>query len=229
MFETLKPLPPDAILGIMTLFRADPHRGKSTCSVGVYQDEQGRTPVLASVKRAEKAIIDAQDSKTYVAIAGNAGFNRGVEELRLRRESSRAQGRPRRDGADAGRQRRLEHRGALAGAREAEREDLLERPVVAEPFPLLKLSGLTLESYPYYDFKKHRVDFDAMKAKLDTAKAGEIVLIHGCCHNPCGADLTKDQWQDLARSASGAGSCRSSISLIRGSPRASSRTRTERD
>ena len=81
VFETLKPLPPDAILGIMTLFRADPHQGKIDLSVGVYQDEQGRTPVLASVKRAEKAIIDAQDSKTYVAIAGNAGFNRGVEDL----------------------------------------------------------------------------------------------------------------------------------------------------
>ena len=81
VFETLKPLPPDAILGIMTLFRADPHSGKIDLSVGVYQDEQGRTPVLESVKRAEKAIIDAQDTKTYVAIAGNAGFNRGVEQL----------------------------------------------------------------------------------------------------------------------------------------------------
>ena len=81
MFETLKPLPPDAILGIMTLFRADPHAGKIDLSVGVYQDEQGRTPVLASVKRAEQTIIEKQDSKTYVAIAGNAGFNRGVEEI----------------------------------------------------------------------------------------------------------------------------------------------------
>jgi len=81
VFETLKPLPPDAILGIMTLFRADPHPGKIDLSVGVYQDEQGRTPVLASVKRAEKAILEKQESKTYVAIAGNAGFNRGVEEL----------------------------------------------------------------------------------------------------------------------------------------------------
>ena len=81
MLETLKPLPPDAILGIMTLFRADAHPGKIDLSVGVYQDEQGHTPVLASVKRAEKAIIDAQDTKTYVAIAGNAGFNKGVEEL----------------------------------------------------------------------------------------------------------------------------------------------------
>ncbi len=81
MFETLKPLPPDAILGIMTLFRADQHPKKIDLSVGVYQDENGLTPVLASVKRAERTIIDAQNSKTYVAIAGNAGFNRGMEEL----------------------------------------------------------------------------------------------------------------------------------------------------
>src|ERR1043165_8269788 len=81
VFETLKPLPPDAILGIMTLFRADQHAGKIDLSVGVYQDEQGRTPVLASVKRAEKTILEKQDSKTYVSIAGNAGFNKGIEEV----------------------------------------------------------------------------------------------------------------------------------------------------
>src|SRR5690606_8399197 len=81
VIETLKPIPPDAILGIMSLFRADPHPGKIDLSVGVYQDEQGKTPVLSSVKRAERAVLEAQDTKTYVAIAGNAGFNRGIEEL----------------------------------------------------------------------------------------------------------------------------------------------------
>jgi aspartate aminotransferase len=198
VFETLKPLPPDAILGIMTLFRADQHVGKIDLSVGVYQDEQGRTPVLASVKRAEKAIIDAQDSKTYVAIAGNAGFNRGVEELVYGANHPALKG---------GRVATVQTPGGSGGLSVAAHLLVRAKPgakiYLSDPswpnhFPLLKLAGLTLDSYPYYDFKKHRVDFDAMKAKLETAKAGEIVLLHGCCHNPCGADLTKEQWQDLA-------------------------------
>jgi aspartate aminotransferase len=198
VFETLKPLPPDAILGIMTLFRADQHAGKIDLSVGVYQDEQGRTPVLASVKRAEKAIIDAQDSKTYVAIAGNAGFNRGVEELVYGASHPALK---------AGRVATVQTPGGsgglsvaghlLARAKPGARVYLSE-PTWPNHFPLLTLAGLTLDGYPYYDLKKHLVDFDAMQAKLETAKAGDIVLLHGCCHNPCGADLSKQQWQDLA-------------------------------
>jgi aspartate aminotransferase len=198
VLETLKPLPPDAILGIMTLFRADTHPGKIDLSVGVYQDEHGRTPVLASVKRAEKAIIDAQDSKTYVAIAGNAAFNRGMEEL-LYGASHPA--------LKAGRVATVQTPGGSGGLSVAGHLIARAKPgakiYLSDPswpnhFPLLKLAGLTLESYPYYDFKKHRVDFDAMTAKLQSAAAGDLVLIHGCCHNPCGADLTKNEWLELA-------------------------------
>jgi aspartate aminotransferase len=198
VLETLKPPPPDAILGIMTLFRADQHAGKIDLSVGVYQDEQGRTPVLASVKRAEKAIIDAQDSKTYVAIAGNAGFNRGVEELVYgANHPALKAGRiatVQTPGGSGG----LSVAGHLLARAKPGAKVYLSEPTWPNHLPLLTLAGLTLESYPYYDFKQHRVDFDAMKAELETAKGGELVLIHGCCHNPCGADLTKQQWQDLA-------------------------------
>ena len=198
MFETLKPLPPDAILGIMTLFRADQHPKKIDLSVGVYQDENGLTPVLASVKRAERTIIDAQNSKTYVAIAGNAGFNRGMEELLY--------------GADhpalkAGRVTTVQTPGGSGGLSVAghliQRARPNARVHISDPswpnhLPLLKLSGLTLETYPYYDYKRHRVDFDAMTAHLEKVPAGDLVLIHGCCHNPCGADLSKEQWNALA-------------------------------
>jgi aspartate aminotransferase len=197
VFETLKTLPPDAILGIMTLFRADPHPGKIDLSVGVYQDEQGRTPVLASVKRAERAVIEAQDTKTYVAIAGNAGFNRGLEELLYgANHPALKAGRVvtvQTPGGSGG----LSVAGHLVARAHPGARVYLSDPSWPNHLPLLKLSGLTLENYPYYDYKKHRVDFDAMVAKLDQAKAGELVLIHGCCHNPCGADLTKEQWHAL--------------------------------
>ncbi len=199
MFETLKPMPPDAILGIMTLFRADKDPGKIDLSVGVYQDEQGLTPVLASVKRAEKAIIEAQDSKTYVAIAGNAGFNSGIAELLYGKDHPALKG---------GRVATVQTPGGSGGLSVAghllARSKPNARVYVSDPswpnhIPLLKMSGLELETYPYYDYAHHRVDFDAMVGKLDKAKAGEIVLIHGCCHNPCGADLSREQWEALTQ------------------------------
>jgi len=199
VFETLKPMPPDAILGIMTLFRADKDPGKIDLSVGVYQDEQGLTPVLASVKRAEKAIIEAQDSKTYVAIAGNAGFNSGIAELLYGKDHPALKG---------GRVATVQTPGGSGGLSVAghllARSKPNARVYVSDPswpnhIPLLKMSGLELETYPYYDYAHHRVDFDAMVGKLDKAKAGEIVLIHGCCHNPCGADLSREQWEALTQ------------------------------
>ena len=197
MFETLKPLPPDAILGIMTLFRADPHASKIDLSVGVYQDEQGRTPVLASVKRAEQAMLEKQDSKTYVAIAGNASFNRGIEEVLYGKDHPALK---------AGRVATVQTPGGSGGLSIAGHLVARARPgariYVSDPTwpnhqPLLKVSGLQLDTYPYYDYAQHRVDFDPMLARLDKASAGELVLIHGCCHNPCGADLSREQWQAL--------------------------------
>jgi aspartate aminotransferase len=197
VLETLKPLPPDAILGIMTLFRADPHPGKIDLSVGVYQDDRGHTPILASVKRAEKALLDVQDTKTYVAIAGNAGFNKGVEDLIYgTNHPVLKSGRVctvQTPGGSGG----LSVAGHLLARAKPNAKIYLSDPSWPNHLPLLKTAGLTLDTYPYYDFKKHRVDFEAMVKKLETIPAGEIVLIHGCCHNPCGADLSKDQWQTL--------------------------------
>jgi aspartate aminotransferase len=198
VFESLKALPADAILGIMTLFRADTSPRKVDLSVGVYQDETGRTPVLECVKRAERAILEEQDTKTYVAIAGNAGFNRGVEEILY------GKGHP---AIAAGRVATVQSPGGSGGlgvagyliarARPGTKIHLSD-PTWPNHSPLLKLSGLVLEQYPYYDYATHRVKFDAMTAALEKAAAGDSVLLHGCCHNPCGADLTREQWSALA-------------------------------
>ncbi len=118
--------------------------------------------MLASVKRAEQAILEKQDSKTYVAIAGNAGFNKRRRGAAVRQRPSRAEGRPRVHGADARRQRRLEHRRPSCRAREDRtREIYVSDPTWPNHQPLLKVSGLQLDTYPYYDYAKHRVDFDA--------------------------------------------------------------------
>jgi aspartate aminotransferase len=198
VFESLKALPADAILGIMTLFRADANPRKVDLSVGVYQDETGRTPVLECVRRAEREILDEQDTKTYVAIAGNPGFNRGVEEILYGKGHA---------AVAAGRVATVQSPGGSGGLGVAGQLIARARPAakvyMSDPTwpnhsPLLKLSGLVLEQYPYYDYATHRVKFDAMTAALEKANAGDSVLLHGCCHNPCGADLTREQWSVLA-------------------------------
>lgn len=198
MFETLKPLPPDAILGIMTLFRADPHPGKIDLSVGVYQDASGRTPILEAVKRAEHALIDAQDTKTYVAIAGNPAFNRGAERLLFGADHPALKdGRVSTVQAPGG-SGALSVAGHLIARSKPNARVWISDPSWPNHLPLLKLSGLVLETYPYYDFGAHGVNFEAMLAKLEAVPAGDLVLLHGCCHNPSGADLSNEQWDALA-------------------------------
>ncbi len=198
MFEKLQLLAPDAIIGIMALFREDQDPRKVDLSVGVYQDESGNTPVMECVKRAEKQIVENQTTKSYVGIAGNADFNRGMEKLLF--------------GADhpvlaAGRVATVQSPGGSGGlcvaAHLLHRANPDVRVWLSDPswpnhLPLLSLAGLQLESYPYYDRDAHAIDFDAMMACFEKLDAGEIVLIHGCCHNPCGADLSQTQWQALA-------------------------------
>ena len=195
MFGGLEPLPADAILGIMTMFRADRDPGKVDLSVGVYQDESGNTPVFDCVKRAERALIDEEKTKTYVAIAGNADFNRGIEQLLFGEGSSAiTDGRVATVQAPGG-------SGALSVAGHLiQRAQPGSRVVLSDPswpnhLPLLKLSGLTIEHYPYYDFATHRIDFDAMVGAIEKLRAGDLLLLHGCCHNPSGADLSAAQWK----------------------------------
>jgi aspartate aminotransferase len=198
VFETLKPLPPDAIIGIMALFRADPAPDKVDLSVGVYQDETGHTPVLECVKRAERELLEAEDTKTYVAIAGNADFNRGMEALLLGADHPAS-----RDGRVAtvqapGGSGAISVVGHLIQRARPGSKVYLSDPSWPNHLPLLSLAGLALEHYPYYDRDRHELDFDAMSAALEKAAAGDVVLVHGCCHNPCGADLSSEQWTALA-------------------------------
>jgi aspartate aminotransferase len=198
VFESLKTLPADAILGIMTLFRADASPRKVDLSVGVYQDETGRTPVLECVKQAEREIVEEQDTKTYVAIAGNPGFNRGVEELLYGKgHAALADGRVATVQAPGGSGGLSVAAHLLARVRPGMKVYMSD-PTWPNHSPLLKLAGLTLEQYPYYDYASHSVKFDAMAAAIENVAAGDSVLLHGCCHNPCGADLKREQWDVLA-------------------------------
>jgi aspartate aminotransferase len=199
VFESLKSLPPDAIIGIMALFRADQDPRKVDLSVGVYQDDKGRTPVLECVKRAEREIFEKQETKSYVGIAGNLGFNRGIEELMYGRNHAAFN-----DGRVAtvqtpGGSGAICVVGHLIHRAKPGTTVYLSDPSWPNHLPLLRLAGLRLEHYGYYDHHEHRVDFDSMLTAVKGMKAEDVILIHGCCHNPCGADLTQEQWRELAQ------------------------------
>ena len=198
VFQSLEPLPPDAIIGIMALFRQDADPRKVDLSVGVYQDESGNTPVLECVRRAEQEILKEQSTKSYVGIAGNADFNESMEAMLFGIDHpARTAGRvvsvqtPGGSGA-------LSVAGHVIVRAQPQARVWLSDPSWPNHLPLLRLAGLQLEQYPYYDYENHRIDFDAMLAKFNDLGPGDLVLLHGCCHNPCGADLSRDQWGVLA-------------------------------
>ncbi len=197
MFQELNSLNPDAILGLMLKFRADPSSTKVDLGVGVFRDLSGNTPILACVRRAEQAVLAAQLTKSYVSAAGREEFNSAVEALVLGdAHVARREGRARTVQAPGG-------CGALRVGAELIRAAAPHATVyVSDPtwgnhVPLLGSSGLRLERYPYYDPATHELRFGAMMERLEGATAGDVVLLHACCHNPTGADLDREQWNSL--------------------------------
>lgn len=197
MFERLATLPADPILGLMSLFRNDPNPRKVDLGVGIYKNEQGETPVLASVLEAEKRLLSRQTSKAYVGPAGNTAFNSAMSSLLLGQSSALAEGRFAAVQTPGG-------CGALRVAAELIKTAnpsatiWVSDPTWGNHIPLLGNTGLTIRQYPYFDAATSAVDFDSMMAALAQVKAGDLVLLHGCCHNPSGADLSPEQWRRVA-------------------------------
>lgn len=197
MFETLDTLPPDPILGVTAAFRRDTSPLKVDLGVGVYRDESGNTPVPAAVRAAEQALIGAQTSKSYVGPAGNVDFNERIVALALGTQAASL----------ADRTATIQTVGGCGALRlgaelvKVSRPDTVVHvsdPTWANHEPLIGSSGLRLERYPYFDAARREVAFDAMLAHVSRLPAASLVLLHACCHNPTGADLTPAQWTALA-------------------------------
>lgn len=197
MFDHLSKLPADPILGLMALYRADPSPHKVDLGVGVYKDDQGSTPVLDAVKQAEQQLLAEQVSKSYVGPAGNADFNLGMGRLLLGDDASLVEQRFAAVQTPGG-------CGALRVAAELVKVAYpaatiwVSDPTWGNHIPLLGDAGLNIKTYPYYDRATSRICFDEMVEQLQKAAAGDLVLLHGCCHNPTGADLSKEQWKVVA-------------------------------
>jgi len=198
MLETLSAFPADPILKLMGELQNDPRSNTVDLGVGVYRTEEGATPVLEAVKRAEARILESEMTKTYVGPAGNLGYNKAISELILGAEHSVL-----RDN----RSRTIQAPGGCGALKAI--ADLIARskpgatihvsqPTWANHEAIFSGAGLNIEFYSYYDKQRSALLFDAMLEDLKQAKAGDIVLLHGCCHNPCGADLSPQQWKIVA-------------------------------
>jgi len=197
MFADLEKLAPDPILGVTIAFRADPTPNKVDLGVGVYRDARGQTPIPAAVREAEGAVLSGQTSKTYVGPLGNAEFNQRIAELALGPLMARLRERVATIQTVGG-------CGALrlgAEILKATGKDPVvhvSTPTWANHEPLLGSSGLALQRYPYYDAAAHRLELERMLDALGSIPPGNVVLLHGCCHNPTGADLAPAEWEQVA-------------------------------
>lgn len=195
MFQQLERLISDSILGLMAKYRADPTPHKVDLGVGVYRDLSGNTPILDCVRRAEKEVLAAQTTKSYVSAAGREEFNVAVEELVLGASHSVRRDKRARTLQAPGGCGALRVGAELIKAASPTAVVHLSDPTWGNHAPLLGGCGLKLERYPYYDAAAHELRFTAMLQRLQSAAAGDVVLIHACCHNPTGADLSTEQWQ----------------------------------
>ncbi len=196
MFGSVQPAPPDPILGLSAAFKQDPNPEKVNLGVGVYKDAAGRTPVLDAVKQAERRLIEQEDTKAYLPIEGDQAYGRLVRELMF--------------GAD----HQAVHHGATAhtpggtGALRVAADYLhavhgrspvwLSDPSWPNHKGIFQAAGLDVRTYPYFDPATNGIRFDEMLAALRDAPEHGVVVLHGCCHNPTGADPSLEQWCRIA-------------------------------
>ncbi|MCS6113170.1 amino acid aminotransferase [Shewanella baltica] len=197
MFNSLIAMPADPILGLLTQYREDTHPQKVDLGVGVYKDPTGVTPILNCVKKAEKFRLDTETTKVYIGPTGSPQFNTLMTELAFGANHSAIL---------ANRIRTVSTPGGTGALRVA--GDFIKRcnpnavlwvsdPTWANHIGLFEAAGITVKTYPYYDYDSKSLKFDEMLASLSQVSPDDVVLFHACCHNPSGMDLTTEQWDKV--------------------------------
>ncbi len=198
MLETLQPAPPDAILGLSEAFRGDAREAKVNLAVGVYKDADGNTPVLRAVKEAERRLLDAETTKGYLPIDGPPALGPLVRAMLFGADDERV---------DSGRAATSMTPGGTGGLRVA--GDFIKQnfpgatvwlsdPTWANHHGIFRAAGLATSTYRWYDDATRGLDFGGALAALEEIPTGDVVVLHGCCHNPTGADPTVEQWRRIA-------------------------------
>jgi aspartate/tyrosine/aromatic aminotransferase len=205
MWKEIQPAPADAILGLTEAFKKDAHPEKVNLGVGVYKDDQGQTPVLKCIKAAERLLVEKQTTKGYLPISGDPAYGANVQELLFGAGS---------EVILSGRAATIHSPGGTGALRVG--ADLLRKfspdakvwvstPTWANHKGIFEAALFEIKDYPYYNASTKDVDFDGMIGALERVPAGDIVLMHVCCHNPTGVDLSLQQWDKVVEVAAAQG------------------------
>lgn len=198
MLETVEQAPRDAILGLTVAFNEDPRTEKVNLSVGIYQDENGKTPTLAAVREAEHRLAEGPSPKTYLPIPGAAPYLQATQQLAFGAAS---------DLPMSGRVAGAHTPGGTGGLRVV--ADFLHEnfpkatvwlsdPTWPNHPSIFSAAGVPTKVYPYFDAAGNSLKFDALVEAIGKMAAGDVILLHGCCHNPTGIDPTPEQWRQIA-------------------------------
>tara|TARA_R110001583_G_scaffold12410_5_gene55155 strand:+ start:1027 stop:2217 length:1191 start_codon:yes stop_codon:yes gene_type:complete len=205
MFASLKALPADPILGLLAKYREDTNPKKIDLGVGVYKNEAGETTVLDCVKKAEQHRTDTETSKVYIGPTGSMLFNDEMAKLIFGQEHKVLNENRARTVSTPGGTGALRVAAEFIKSCKAGATLWVSNPTWANHTGLFEAAGLTVKTYPYYDYENKNLDFDGMLAALKQVSADDAVLLHACCHNPSGMDLTNEQWQQVADVAKSVG------------------------
>jgi len=201
MWKNIKAAPPDSILGLTEQFKKDQNPQKVNLGVGVYKDNNGNTPILGTVKNAEQRLLASETTKSYLPISGDPAYGKAVQRLVLGEEN---------DTFQSSRAATVHAPGGTGALKVG--ADLLKRfnpqarvwvssPTWANHNGIFIDAGFELDSYSYYNPESKGLDFDGMLATLGNVPAGDIVVLHTCCHNPSGVDLGQAQWEEVVQLA----------------------------
>ncbi|NCW05953.1 MAG: aspartate/tyrosine/aromatic aminotransferase [Rhodobacterales bacterium] len=191
MFNSLQQQPADKILALMQVYKEDPRENKIDLGVGVYKDASGQTPIMQSIKQAEHMLWETQNTKSYVGLTGTPEFSQTMIDLVLGNKFDKNLTASAATPGGTGAVRQAFELGKMANPN---LRVFVSDPTWPNHLSILKYLGIPVEPYRYFDAKTRAVDFSSMMTDLENAKEGDLILLHGCCHNPTGANLKAPEW-----------------------------------
>ena len=196
MFENLKLQPEDKIMALMSLYKADERKEKIDLGVGVYKNNKGQTPIMDAVQKASRILNNTQKTKSYVGLSGNLGFIDNISQLVLADVVPKNQiiGAQAPGGTGAFHQLLL-----LIRSMEKDKRVWISSPSWPNHAAILNHLGIQFNNYNYFDYDTCEVNFSRMMSDLQKISSGDVLLLHGCCHNPTGANLSLENWTELTK------------------------------
>lgn len=198
MFKKITAAPADPILGLTDIFRTDGRLNKINLGIGIYKDENGKTPVLTSVKKAEQYLLENETTKNYLGIEGIPALANCTQELLFGKQSHVIADKRARTAQTPGGSGALRVAADFIANQTNAKRIWISNPSWPNHKNVFTAVGLEVREYTYYDAANHALDFDGLLSSLKQAQHSDLVLFHGCCHNPTGIDPTAEQWHQLA-------------------------------